>query len=120
MNLKKLLINIVIFFNITQKLIKIKEIPEEDNEDDVSSKIRKAESDNEKASSNFSKSRGISKIVDPNERVQILMKKHEIAEQKITEKKKINEQEVKTIFLLHIKVLKEIQRMYIRTKNKLF
>jgi len=63
---------------------------EEDNEDDMSGKIRKAESDNEKVSQTSK-----SKMVDPNERVQIIFKKHEILEQKLNEKKKIMEENVK-------------------------
>ena len=66
----------------------------------MSNKLRKAESDNEKASS-LSRSRMVSKLGDPNERVQILLKKHEITEQKLNEKKIISEKAVnKTIFII--------------------
>ena len=66
----------------------------------MSNKLRKAESDNEKASS-LSRSRMVSKLGDPNERVQILLKKHEITEQKLNEKKIISEKAVnKTKFII--------------------
>ena len=83
---------ISIFFNVEYS-IKGSEIPEEENEDDLSSKLKKAESDNEKAS-NLSKSRIGSRMGDPNERVQIILKKHELKEQKLNEQKKITEEEV--------------------------
>ena len=67
---------------------------EEENEDDMSGKIRKAESDNEKASQNSR-----SRMVDPNERIQVLFKKQELKEQKLNEKKKINEENVILYFL---------------------
>ena len=67
---------------------------EEENEDDMSGKIRKAESDNEKASQNTR-----SRMVDPNERIQVLFKKQELKEQKLNEKKKINEENVILYFL---------------------
>jgi len=60
----------------------------------LSSKLRKAESDNEKVSS-LSRSRMASKFVDPHERVQILLKKHEITGKKLNEKKIISEKAVK-------------------------
>lgn len=66
---------------------------EEENEDEMSGKIRKAESDNEKASQNSR-----SRMVDPNERIQVLFKKHELTEQKLNEKKKIMEENVIFIF----------------------
>lgn len=67
---------------------------EEENEDDMSGKIRKAESDNEKASQNSR-----SRMVDPNERIQVLFKKQELTEQKLNEKKKIMEENVILYFL---------------------
>lgn len=79
----------------------IKEIEEVENEDELSGKLKKADSENEKNStSNLSKSKSLSRIGNPSERVEIILKKHELNEKKLKEKKKIQEDEVEKLHLI--------------------
>lgn len=81
---------------------------EEENEDDLSNKLKKGDSRNE-TSSQLSKSKSLSKIGNPDERIQIILKKHELNEKKLDEKKKINENEVFIIILLILIIMKKFK-----------
>lgn len=99
---------IVTSFSSNSFNLKKKEILEEENEDDLSNKLKKGDSHNE-TSSQLSKSKSLSKIGNPDERIQIILKKHELNEKKLDEKKKINENEVFIIILLILIITKKFK-----------